>query len=48
MRGHEPGWVCAFQLRALAVILFSVELVQMLYLLHKYPKLPEEAMDGRS
>ncbi|HEC03933.1 MAG TPA: hypothetical protein ENI81_10395, partial [Phycisphaerales bacterium] len=37
MRGHDAGWVVAFQLWGLAAILTPVGLVQLLYFLRKNP-----------
>jgi hypothetical protein len=38
MRDHDPGWVTAFQLWGLAVILIPVGLVQLARFLRKYSK----------
>jgi hypothetical protein len=47
MRGHDAGWVVAFQLWGLAVILTLVGLVQLLCFLRKYPRRLIEDADGK-
>jgi hypothetical protein len=46
MRGHDAGWVAAFQLWGLAVILTGVGLVQLLRFLRTYPKPDRGMYDG--
>jgi MFS family permease len=47
MRGHDAGWVVAFQLWGLAVILTFAGLVQLLCFLRKYPRRSTEETNGK-
>lgn len=45
MRGHDAGWVVAFQLWALAAVLILAGLAQLIGFFRKHPKRAEEKYD---
>jgi len=47
MSNHNPGWVTAYQLWSLALILIIIGLVQLFNFLHEYPEPKKEVLNVR-
>jgi glucose uptake protein GlcU len=47
MSNHDPGWVTAYQLWSLALILITIGVVQFFNFLHKYPEPKKEVLNAR-
>jgi hypothetical protein len=48
MRDYAAGWVVAFQLWGLAVVMVPVGAFQFARFLHEYPKPGQEVLDGQT